>query len=167
MQNKNNFKRMFILTILLVWGLFLTVACTPSSISAPAETDENTEMEEGMEMEGEMEHEEGGDHDDNNLDTIPNNGAVIRITSPADGATFKAGDEVLVEVETENFGLGEDDNHWHVYIDGTSWGMVMGGNHDQVLRGMEPGEHEIGVFMSIGTHEQMEDGDTIKIVIEE
>ena len=85
MQNKNNFKRMFILTILLVWGLFLTVACTPSSISAPAETDENTEME------GEMDHEEGGEHDDNNLDTIPNNGAVIRITSPADGATFKAG----------------------------------------------------------------------------
>ena len=179
MQYKTNFKHVFIFTILLVGGLFLTAACTASSTSAPEEIDENSEMNEEMEMEEEMDHEEGGEHesedaddhegshDDNNPETIPNDGAVIRITSPADGTAFKAGDEVLVEVETENFVLGEDDNHWHVYIDDSSWGMVMGGNHDQVLRGLEPGEHEIGVFMSIGTHEQMEDGDSIKIVIEE
>ena len=45
--------------------------------------------------------------------------------------------------------------------------MVMGSNHDQVLRGLEPGEHEIGVFMSIETHEQLEDGDSVTITVEE
>ena len=42
----------------------------------------------------------------------------------------------------------------------------MGGNHDQVLRDLSAGKHEISVFMSIGTHEQMADGDSITVTVE-
>ena len=69
------------------------------------------------------------DHADEGVVRVPNeNGAAIQITSPANGATFAAGEQVIVEVSTDNFPLGETDNHWHVYVDGASWGMIMGGN---------------------------------------
>lgn len=142
-------------------GLFLLAGCgTQEDVDEPAMDT----------MDGEMEHEETDDeHDeaDHALNRIPNqDGATVSIISPADGDTFPAGDQVIVEIELQNFELGEG-NHWHIYVDGTSWGMVMGENTDQPLTGMKPGEHEIAVFLSIDTHEEYEDGDQITITVEE
>lgn len=108
----------------------------------------------------EIEHE----HDE---ERIPNpDGAAVSILSPADGATFAEGDEVIVEVQVDNFALGENDNHWHVYVDGTSWGMVTGGNTSQSLRGLEAGEHIVEVYIAGGDHIEFQDGDSITITVE-
>ncbi len=159
MQIKTNFKRIFILTILLVWGLFLIVACTNASSEPTVEP--VGEQEEEHDAEGS--HDEDEEHSE---ERIPNEGAVIRILAPADGAIFQTDQEIIVEIETENFALGEDGNHWEIYVDDSSWGSIEGGN-DEVLRGLEPGEHEIAVYMSKDTHEQLEDGDSIVITVEE
>ena len=148
MKNKNSLIRFWLVLMMLVAGLFLA-ACSSS--------EDSMENMDGME---EMDHAETPDR-------IPNEGgASITITSPQAGDTFNTLDQVIVEVEVENFELGGN-NHWHVYVDGTSYGMVMGGNTDQALPGLEPGEHEISVFLSIETHEEYEDGDSVMIVVEE
>ncbi|MFQ5435692.1 MAG: hypothetical protein ACE5FD_12520 [Anaerolineae bacterium] len=95
---------------------------------------------------------------------IPNNGAVIAITSPADGATFSSDEDVLVTVQVENFTLNEA-NHWHVYVDDVSYGMVMGGGLSQSLRHLEPGTHEIRVALSDETHAELEEGDSVTITV--
>ena len=154
------------LTLFFVFGLFLAVACSPAAGSG---------SEPGMEEMEAMEEETGDEHEDGNHEhsgeqtegRVPNEGAAVRIVSPADGATFQSGEQIIVEIETENFDLGQADNHWHVYVDGSSWGMIMGGNTDEALSGIEPGEHEISVYLSIGTHEDLEEGDTITITVAE
>lgn len=158
MMNKNTLLRFWLMIGLLVAGLFLA-ACTSSGGDEPAAND--TSMDD-MDHE-DMDHEHEEEH--NRIPT--EGGAKITITSPEDGATFSTLDQVLVEVAFEDFELGENENHWHVYVDDVSYGMVMGGNTDQALPGLEPGEHEISVFMSISTHEEYEDGDSITIVVEE
>ena len=161
MINKNNSIRFWLLIALLFGGLFLA-ACSSSGGAEPAVTED--EEHEGDDHEEDEDH----DHNDHAEDRIPNEGgATITITSPEDGATFSTLDQVLVEVSVANFDLGADGNHWHVYVDGVSYGMVMGGNTDQALPGLEPGEHEISVFMSIGSHEEYEDGDSVMIMVEE
>lgn len=162
----------------LLFAMLLAVACAPSTeegnaaneaqpTEAEIQHDEETPHEEEAVHDEEAEHSEEHEHEeDQSHERVPNNGASIHILSPADGATFNAGDEVTVEVKVENFTLGEG-NHWHVYVDGSSWGMVMGENTDDTLRGLEPGEHEISVYLSIDTHEELEDGDAITIVVEE
>jgi hypothetical protein len=174
MNNYINRKNIFVFLFILLFA----VACTPSNDEGSAAneaqtTEEEMQSEEEMEHEDETEHDEEAEHSDEHEhdedevhERVPNNGSAIHILSPADGATFGAGDEVTVEVEVENFTLGEG-NHWHIYVDGSSWGMVMGENTDDTLRGLEPGEHEIGVYLSIDTHEELEDGDAITIVVEE
>ena len=148
MKNKNSLIRFWLVLMMIVAGLFLA-ACSSS--------EDAMEDMDGME---EMDHAETPDR-------IPNEGgASITITSPQAGDTFNTLDQVIVEVEVENFELGGN-NHWHVYVDCTSYGMVMGGNTDQALPGLEPGEHEISVFLSIETHEEYEDGDSVMIVVEE
>lgn len=163
MINKNSVTRFWLLFGLL-FAVLLFVACSSGGGTEPAADDEET-----MEEMDEMDHEDGDDHDDEDEHSrIPNEGgATITITSPEDGATFSTLDQVLVEVQVENFELGEEEKHWHVYVDGVSFGMVMGGNTDQALPGLEPGEHEVSVFLSIGTHEEYEDGDSVTIVVEE
>lgn len=160
----------FVLTLFLLFTLFLAVACSPAGGSEPG-----MEEMEGMEEETGDEHEHDGEHEDAAHEhsgepaegRIPNEGAAVRIVSPADGATFQSGEQIIVEIETENFDLGQEGNHWHVYVDGSSWGMIMGGNTDEALSGIEPGEHEISVYLSIGTHEELEEGDTITITVAE
>lgn len=163
-MNKNALIRSLLLFGLLFAGLVLT-ACNSAGGTEPA-ADEET-----MENMEEMDHDEMEGMDDEHAEQpnrIPNEGgAAITITSPEEGATFGTLDQVLVEVEVENFVLGENGNHWHVYVDGVSFGMVMGGNTDQALPGLEPGEHEVSVFLSIETHEEYEDGDSVTIVVEE
>lgn len=148
--------------------MLLAAACTTSTSGESSATDATDNMEE-------MEHDEDADHDDDHdheeseeheHERVPNNGAAVRILFPADGAVFQVGDEIPVEVELENFELSEG-NHWHIFIDGSSWGMVMGGNTDEVVRGLEAGDHELSVFLSNEDHEELEDGDAIMIVVEE
>ena len=145
MERKSRFSLLVALSLAAIFVLF-TAACSSA---------EPTEAQ----------HEEEGEHDEE-AERIPNDGAVIRILSPADGATFESGEDIRVEIEVENFALGEDGSHWNVYVDGEEWAEIEGGDTTYALRGLEPGEHEISVFLSLGTHEQLEDGDSVTIVIE-
>jgi hypothetical protein len=169
MKMKNYFGKKNIFVFLFI--LLFAAACAPTSDEGSA-ANESQPAGEGEPHEDEAEHEEGDEHGEEEHDEaeahgrVPNNGAAIHILSPADGATFNAGDEVTVAVEVENFTLGEG-NHWHIYVDGSSWGMVMGENTDDIVRGLEPGEHEISVYLSIETHEELEDGDAVTIMVEE
>jgi hypothetical protein len=40
---------------------------------------------------------------------------------------------VAAEVGTENFDLAAEGNHWHVYVDGVSYGMITGRDVDHAL----------------------------------
>ena len=144
MERKSRFSLLVALSLAAIFMLF-TAACSSA---------EPTEAQ----LEEEGEHEEA--------ERIPNDGAAIRILSPAGGATFAVDEDVRVEIEVENFVLGEDGSHWNVYVDGEEWAEVEGGDTTYALRGLEPGEHEISVFLSLGTHEQLEDGDSVTILIE-
>jgi hypothetical protein len=52
-------------------------------------------------------------------------------------------------------------------VDGETYGMVVGENYRQVLRGLTPGEHEISAYLGLGTHEELEDGSVITITVNE
>jgi hypothetical protein len=159
--------------LIALFILLFAAACTSSTGEESANDTEETEhMDEDMDhMDEDTEHmDENMDHDHEEgmePDRIPNNGAVIRIVSPADGATFSNDETVIVEIEVENFELGVDGNHWHVSIDGESWGMVMGTNTDQPLNGLESGTHKIEVLLANGAHEDLQEGDSIEITVEE
>ena len=175
-MNSERFSRL-VLALFLVFGLLLAVACAPAagSGSEPGAEEIEEEMGHDLEQDEGEDHEHDGDHEDGDHGhsdeqadgRVANEGAAVRIVSPADGATFQAGEQIIIQIETENFDLGQDDNHWHVYVDGSSWGMIMGANTDEALSGIEPGEHEISVYLSIGTHEELEEGDSITVTVEE
>ena len=170
MKNKSTPFRLWLILALLVAGLFLA-ACSSAGGSEPAADDETMESMDDEDME-EMDHDEDTedtDHEhEDEVDRIPNEGgASIVLTSPADGDSFSTLDQIIVDVDVENFELGVDGSHWHVYVDGTSFGMVMGGNTDQALPGLDPGEHEIAVFLALGTHEEYQDGDSVTVIVEE
>jgi hypothetical protein len=116
-------------------------------------------------------HEEGEHtHDDQmemdmNPNRVPNEGAMIQLLSPKDGTLVGVGDEVIVQIATENFELAEEGNHWHIYVDGHSYRMIMGGMTEAILSDLSPGQHEISVYLSVGTHEELEDGATIGITV--
>lgn len=174
--NPKNLKKNLLLSLFLIFSLLLFAACSSDSGStneneAEPTAEEMEEMEEGEHEEHDMEEmEEGEEHEmdhEHSEDRIPNpDGAAITILSPDDGATFAVGEEILVEVQVDNFVLGEDDNHWHVYVDGSSWGMVMGGNTSQSLNGVEAGEHEIEVYLAGGDHIEFEEGGSIHVTVE-
>ncbi|MEW5957251.1 MAG: FixH family protein [Chloroflexota bacterium] len=96
---------------------------------------------------------------------LPNNGAVIRIVSPKAGATLEKGSKVKVEIETENFKLGEDGNHWHVYVDGQSPQMVMGQMTETTLADLPPGQHEVSAYLSVGSHQDLVEGASVTITV--
>lgn len=160
-QHKHRLVWMLILTAVLL----LVAGCNASGSqdSAAGETHNDDSHDATDHASGEEPHDESEPHG-----RIPNeNGAAIRIVSPADGDTFQHGDQIVVEVETENFDLSQEGYHWHVFVDGNSWGMIMGGSASHVLNGVEPGEHEISAYLSIPTHEEYEDGDAVTITVEE
>lgn len=150
---------------LLIWMMIVALALASlaaagcgGTAGAPADDHDAAETE----------HSDSETHEEGEAEeTIPNDGAVIRILSPADGATFKTGDEILVEVEVENFPLGENGNHWHIRLNGEPNVMVVGGNLDQALRGLEPGEYVIGAYLSTGDHQDLEEGSEITVTVEE
>ena len=169
-----NYKKQIRMSI-IIFSLFLFLAaCSSAGGNEPAveESSGGDEME-GMssdEMES-MDHEESTEHSEHEHEgdssRIMNEGATIEITSPVTGTTFGFGEQVLVEVDVQNFELGVEGSHWHVYIDGSSWGMVLGGNLDQPLVGLEPGEHMIETFLANGDHEELMQGSSVMIVVEE
>jgi hypothetical protein len=104
-----------------------------------------------------------GDH--NHPERLPNGEAVIRIASPEDGAIFESRSDVRIEIETESFNLGEEGQHWHLYVDDQPGRMIMGKMNDAVLRDLEPGQHEISAYLSVGSHQDLEDGAAVTITV--
>ncbi len=184
-------KKACIFIFVLFVGALLT-ACGPAAAPASTESEGEHAMEDDHHS-GDDHHENGDHHDsdgeghhddhkdednhshgdhgeghsDGHGERLPNNGAVVRIIAPEDGAEIKVGNDILVEIETENFELDEDGNHWHIFVNGESRGMIVGRDFDDVVRGLEPGDHEITAILSIGTHEELEEGDTVKITVVE
>ena len=154
---------------LLLFVMIVVVACINAGGSEPAMNESDESMQEMDHDNENMDHEAeemDHDHEDHADDRIPNpGGAAIRIIAPAEGDEFDEGDQIIVDVEVENFTLGEDGNHWHVYVDGESFGMVVGGNTDQPLTGVEPGDREISVYLANGDHEEFIEGDTVTVVV--
>lgn len=96
---------------------------------------------------------------------VPNQGAVIRIISPEAGAMIAPGQEIKVEIETANFELGTNGNHWHVLVDDRSPRMIMGAMTETSLPGLEPGRHEISAYLSNGQHEELEEGAVVIVTV--
>ncbi|MCB0167508.1 MAG: FixH family protein [Anaerolineae bacterium] len=103
--------------------------------------------------------------DHNHPKQLPNGDAVVRIVSPKDGTNVESGSDIRIEIETESFKLGEEGNHWHLYVDDQPGRMIMGEINDAVLRDLEPGQHHISAYLSIASHEDLEDGATLTITV--
>ena len=152
--------RKLLITFMLVVLALVAAACSSSNTNNNAEHN-NSEHSNAEHDHGDAEHE----HDSTEM--APNNGAVITLLSPADGDTFTADAEINVAVEVENFSLGADGNHWHIYVGDTEYAMVVGENTSDVIRGLEPGEYTITVRLANGDHQDLEDGDSATITISE
>ncbi len=152
-MNLNLFKKSlpFAILIFILTALALS-ACQPQAAD-PTEA----------EHEADQEHAEGEDEHTR----VPNDGAVINIISPADGASFASGEDIVIEVEVENFDLTAEGNHWHLYVDGSVLAMVSAGITKNVIHDLEPGEHKIEVYLGLPTHEELEDGASITITVTE
>jgi len=152
-------KSLPIAALILILAAFVLSGCQPQAAAT-----EPTEGEHAGEHTQGAEHEPGSGNEHGNR--IPNDGAVIHILSPADGAAFKHGDDIVVEVEAENFDLAVEGSHWHLYVDGKVWLQAVGVTKE-VIHGLEPGEHKIEVYLGLPTHEELEDGATITITVTE
>lgn len=150
-----SFKKITLLTLIFLLAAFSLAACQPAASEAP--TDEHA-----ADHEHEMDHEHESD-----TARVPNDGAVVHLVSPADGATFKAGEDIVVEIEVENFDLNAEGNHWHLYVDGSVLTMVQQGAAKTVIHGLEAGEHHIEVYLGLPTHEELEEGAMAMINVEE
>ncbi len=152
--------------LMILIALSLVTACKSNATEVDATP---TVMPEDMSESGHdddmSEMNEDHDHDSALREFTPNNGAAVIITAPADQASFKVGDPVPVTIQTTDFTIGENGNHWHVYLDGNAT-MVMGGT-TYVLTDLSVGHHEIEVFLSNGDHQDLEQGDKVTIMVEE
>lgn len=156
-------RKLYILILLALVAVFAAACSSSSSNNNTANEANNNHSDNNHEHEeNNHDHEDGESHD-----MIPNDGAVIRIVSPADGATFAHDEDVVVEVEVENFTIGQDGNHWHIFVGDSEYAMVMGENTDDVIRGLTPGEHTITVRLANGDHQDLEDGDSVTITVNE
>ena len=110
--------------LILLVSTFAGVGCQPA-------TNQNTNGEHDHASDHDHEHEHGHEHDhehgDDHGSRLPNDGAVVRIISPANRTTFASGEDIVVEIEVENFDLNDGGNHWHLYVDGKVLSMVAGG----------------------------------------
>ncbi len=153
--------------------LFMTFTLVTACRATSSETNTSSTMTSsaGMTSTNHHEHalgmdmEASGDHDTAMRQFAPNNGAEVHIITPADESSFKSSDSVPVTIDTIDFIIGEDGNHWHIYLDGTPI-MVMGG-YTFVLQNLSAGPHDIEVYLSNGQHEDLEQGDRVTILVEE
>jgi hypothetical protein len=151
----NSLKKITFAALILLLAAFALSGCQPAAPTSPDAEHEHTD-------ESDHEHDE-----ETGTARVPNEGAVIRLLSPADGETFAHGDDIVVEVAVENFDLSAEGNHWHLYVDGSTLNMVVGGNEKSVVHGLEPGEHEIEVYLGLPTHEELEEGAAVTITVTE
>ncbi|MFN8529554.1 MAG: hypothetical protein U0670_13155 [Anaerolineae bacterium] len=83
-----------------------------------------------------------------------------RIVSPEDNSVISGG-RVVIEIAAENFSLAEG-SHWHVWVDGTLYGMVF---EPRTVLTLPPGTYRI--CANLGTAEHLDlgipDGITITI----
>ena len=99
---------------------------------------------------------------------LPNEGASILIVSPASSSVHPPDREIEVVVSVDGIQLGGEANqHWHIYVDGESWGMIFGEETSHNLFGMLPGEHVVSVYLANAEHVEYEEGDSIRLVVEE
>ncbi|MFQ5616434.1 MAG: hypothetical protein ACE5GO_08250 [Anaerolineales bacterium] len=140
--------------VMIIFSMAFVSACTSQETPEP-QSEQN--MDSNM---GDMDSDPSVNH-------IPNDGAVIRILSPEDGATFANGEDIKIKIEIENFKLNNEGSHWHVYVNGVSYGMVVGESYTEVLRGIEPGKHKVAAYLANGAHEELEDGAIIHITVTE
>jgi len=147
-----------VIIMLLMVFTFITACQTTSSEEDMVDMSHDEEMTD-------VNAEASDDHDAAMRQFTPNNGAEVRITAPANEASYKSGDAVPVTIETTDFTIGEDGNHWHIYLDGSPI-MVMGG-YTFVLQNLSVGQHDIEVYLSNGRHEDLEQGDKLTIKVEE
>jgi len=150
-MNPKLFKKSLLAVFLLTLIAFAVTGCQPQAAAT-----------EQLEGEHEMDHEH-----EHESDRLPNDGAVIRIISPADGTPFMKGEDIVIEVEVENFELSAEGSHWHLYVDGNTRSQVVGGGTKEVIHGLEPGEHHIETYLGLPTDEELEDGASIMITATE
>lgn len=166
--SKKGLKAGSIIVILLHVWLFMSVACSPTTTEGSTEQD-MSEMAGNKLGEMEDQHAHGGDEDvhvaGSEQGSNGDQGATIRLISPADGAIYFVDEEIPVEVEVEDFALGEEGGHWHVFVDGTVWGMTSGNDTQQVLLGLEPGMRKIEVSLAGGDHLDLDSSDSVTIAI--
>lgn len=152
----------------IVWlGVLLLSLAGMVGCTAVGNTDDSshTTMNDNQAMDSMGDMATDAEHDQADDLFVPNNGAEVKLVSPTDGAVVAAGADIPITIETVNFPIGENGNHWHIYLDGTPI-MVMGGN-TFVLQNLSSGQHTIEVFLSLGTHENLETGDSHTITVEE
>ena len=141
--------------IMLVMSVFI-LACTSSQ----------TPSIEMSHTEGLQEKHNHDEEEQDHKQRVPNSGAVIKIISPREGDLISA-QNLLVEVEVDNFDLTESENHWHIYVDGKSWEMIKGGDTSYVLHGVGTGAHDISVYLAFGTHKELEDGSSVTVKLQD
>jgi hypothetical protein len=96
---------------------------------------------------------------------VPNNGAQISIALPHGGAEFAPGDDITVQIATKNFKLGENGNHWHLYVNDRAPQMIMGDISQATLRDLPPGQYTLNAYLSVGTHADLAQGAGITITV--
>ena len=158
-NNNRSIKKLAVMALLFLLTAWFVTGCQPAA----------TETLSGeQQMDQEMDHEADHEHSDAEQSArVPNEGAIVRLISPADGASFALGEDIVVEVEVESFDLSAEGNHWHLYVDGSTLSMIADGSMKSVVHGLEPGEHKIDVYLGLPTHEELEEGASATITITE
>ena len=153
-------KRYLLILVLVLAGLTI-VACGGDEMTDHGDHGDHGEADHGDHGDG---HGHGGHGEESGR--IPNDGRIVTIISPEDGATYAAGEEVEIRVEFENFEM-KDGSHWHYYIDDDTGGKMMMDSLDDRIRDLAPGEHTIQVFIAGGDHVEFADGDKVMITVTE
>ena len=90
-----------LMVLLMLW----VAACAPASSG-------EVEQQQWSERSREVREE---DHS-NSARRIDGGDASITLLTPAAGTVYDRAEEILIEVEVTGFALGEEGNHWHIYV---------------------------------------------------
>lgn len=123
-----------------------------------------------------MDHSEHGKHDGHekheehegmthDMNKAPNDGRVISILAPETGTEIEAGKMIMVKIDTENFDITAEGNHWHLYVDGELHTMVEDGSSEIMLHDLSAGEHMIMTTLADESHVEYEDGAMVTIMV--